>query len=268
MTQLNPAEAFSFGRSVNFGLTATDYRRYRLGFPPVLFERLAAFNIGQPGQKILDVGTGTGAVARGLAMRGAHVIGLDPAEALLDEARAIDRQMELQIEYVVGRVEDLDFSDGSFDVVTAGQCWHWFDRAVAARKVRRVLKPGGKIVIAHFDWIPLPGNVVAATEELILAHNPKWALAGATGLYPQWLTDLGIAQFVDLQTFSLDMDVTFTHEAWRGRIRASAGVRASLNETEVAVFDSDLAALLAERFPQDPLHITHRLWAVVGTALP
>ena len=42
----------------------------------------------------------------------------------------------------------------------------------AALEARRLLAPSGRLVIAHFDWLPLPGNVVEATEALIKAHNP------------------------------------------------------------------------------------------------
>ena len=69
--------------------------------------------------------------------------------------------------YVTARAEQTDLPDASFDVVTAGQCWHWFDRPKAAQEVRRLLVSKGWLVIAHFDWIPLPGNVVEATEKLI-----------------------------------------------------------------------------------------------------
>ena len=67
----------------NFGATAQDYARYRAGFPDSLFDRLVKYGIGLAGQNILDLGTGTGSLARGFARRGCKVIGLDPAEPLL-----------------------------------------------------------------------------------------------------------------------------------------------------------------------------------------
>ena len=115
------------------------------------------------------------------------------------------------------------------------------------------------------DWLPLPGNVVEATEALIERHNPAWRMGGGTGLHPRWLTDLAVAGFADLRTFSFDRDEPYSHEAWRGRIRASAGVQASLAPDEVERFDAELAALLRERFPADPLAVPHRVWAAIGT---
>jgi hypothetical protein len=126
--------------------------------------------------------------------------------------------------------------------------------------------PDGALVICYFDWLPLPGNVVAATEALILEHNPEWPLAGGLGMYPLWTLDVAEAGFRRLETFSFDVDVSYSHEAWRGRIRASAGVAASLPPDAVADFDGELAGLLDEDFPGEPLAIPHRVWALVARA--
>jgi SAM-dependent methyltransferase len=61
------------------------------------------------------------------------------------------------VDYRVGRAEATGLDAKSVDVVTAGQCWHWFDRGAATREVARILRTGGHIIIAHFDWIPLDG---------------------------------------------------------------------------------------------------------------
>lgn len=153
---------------------------------------------------------------------------------------------------------------GSADVVSAGQCWHWFDRPRAAREVARILQPEGSLVIAHFDWIALAGNVAHATEALIESHNPAWKLGGRLGVHPQWLRDLGEAGFRGLESFSYDVAVSYTHESWQGRVRASAGVGASLPEEKVREFDKALAQVLATRYPGEILEIPHRVFAVVA----
>ena len=103
-----------------------------------------------------------------------------------------------------------------------------------------------------------------ATEELIAAHNPAWRYAGGLGLYLPWLRDLGEVGFRDLETFSYDVDVAYTPESWRGRVRASYGVGATLSSEQVAAFDRALAALLAERFPGATLAVPHRVFAVIA----
>ncbi|CAG9000337.1 MAG: hypothetical protein CENE_02332 [Candidatus Celerinatantimonas neptuna] len=150
------------------------------------------------------------------------------------------------------------------DVVTAGPCWHWFNAPEVACECLRVLKPGGTLVICHFDWLLLQGNVVELTESLILKHNPQWKMAGGTGFYPRWLSDVASVGFLHLETFSFDCPVSYSHERWCGRIRASAGVQASLEFEQVRQFDLEHRWLLQQHFPQDPLIIPHRVWALVA----
>lgn len=254
----------AFGGAVAFGGTASDYATHRQGFPPAFFDALGARGLTGAGVRALDIGTGTGTVARGLALSGAQVSAIDPAPALMEQAETLDRAAGVSVAYLTAGAESLPFDDDSFDLAVAGQCWHWFDRPVAAAEAARVLRPGGALVIAHFDWLPLPGSVVALTEELILRHNPDWAMAGGTGIYPQWPGDMAAAGFAGIETFSFDVTARYTHDGWRGRIRASAGVAASLSEAGVADFDAAHAAALATAFPGDPLEVPHRVWAAVG----
>lgn len=254
------------GMQVDFGKTASDYARHRAGFPDAFFARLFGEGIAQPSARALDLGTGTGTVARGLALRGCKVTGLDPSAALLAQAAELDRAAGVQVDQVQSTVEAADFASDSFDLVTAGQCWHWFDRPRAAALARRGLRPGGRLAIAHFDWLPLAGNLVEDTERLIRAHNPAWNLGGGSGLYPAWLKEVREAGFGDVRTFSFDMAVPYSHVAWRGRIRASAGVGASLAPAAVERFDAELAALLAERHSAEPMAVPHCVWVLSAVA--
>jgi len=251
---------------IDFGRTAKDYGAHRAGFPEPLFERLARFGVGNTGQRLLDLGTGAGSLGRGFAMRGCQVTGLDPSPDLIEEARRLDRAAGVKSDYVVARAEETGLPGTSFDAVTAGQCWHWFDRPRAGREIRRLLVPGGTLALAHFDWIPLPGNLVAATEALIEAHNPDWRFGGMTGVHADELADVALAGFRDIETFSFDLDVAYDHAAWRGRIRASAGIGASLSPAAVERFDAAHAVMLAETFPDEPLAVPHRCFAVVCRA--
>lgn len=248
----------------DFGLTAEDYTQHRAGFPKEIVERLAAHGVALPGRDVVDLGTGTGSLARLFAQAGARVTAVDPAVQLLDQAKELDRAAEVDITYRVATAESTGLSTASYDIVSAGQSWHWFDAPEAGSESRRLLRPGGWLVIAHFDWLPLPGNVVEATEQLITAYNSAWSMGGGTGLYPRWLTDVATSGFAAIETFSFDLDVPYTPQAWTGRIRASAGVGASLPQAEVDAFSAELSGLLRERFPRDMLRIPHRTWAVVA----
>jgi SAM-dependent methyltransferase len=250
----------------DFGKTAQDYGRHRAGFPDAFFDRLMAMGIIRSGMRALDLGTGTGTIARGLALRGCEVTGLDRSQPLMDQARELDREAGVSVRYVNAPAEDTGLPRAGFDLVTAGQCWHWFDRPRAAAEARRLLVPGGRLVTANFDWIPLIGNMVEMTEKLIEKHSPNWKLGAGVGIHWYVMPGLSVAGFKNLETFSFDIDTIYSHEAWRGRIRASAGVGASLTPEQVTAFDDELRVMLAESFPEDPMPVLHRVFAAIGTA--
>ena len=194
------------------------------------------------------------------------MIGVDLDPRMIDEAKKLDLSTSgVSVRYVEAKAESTGLDSGAADVVTAGQCWHWFDQARTITEVIRLLKPGGKLVIANFDWLPLAGNVVETTEELIMQYNPDWHFGGGVGMYPQYLPVLTMAGVQNIETFSYDIDVSYTPEAWRGRIRASAGV-AALDEGSARRFDTSLRELLSKRFPASVLAVPHRVFAIVAEA--
>ncbi len=248
--------------TIDFGKTATDYANHRAGFPDSLFDRLFADGTLTAGDRLLDLGTGTGTLARSFTARGCAVTGLDPSASMLAEAVRLAEAQGTAVDFKEGRAEATGEPDNAFDVVTAGQCWHWFDGNAAAAEVNRVLRPGGHMVTAHLDWLPTPGSVAAATESIVLQINPGWPYGGGNGVHPKAMVDLAAAGFTDIESFSYDVDIRYSHIAWRGRMRASAGVAAVLDAPRVAAFDTALQKMLADRFPQDPLSVVHRIWVV------
>ncbi len=250
---------------VNFGLTAEDYAKHRAGFPVEFFERVFKDGLVKIGDRLADLGTGTGTLARGFAARGCDVTAIDISAQLIEQAKDLCLQQGVEVDFRFAKAEETGLPDEAFDVVTAGQCWHWFDRPRAAQEVRRILKAGGRVIIAHFDWLPLTGNVVDATEKLIQKYNAPWyeRFGNKCGIYPDWLRDLGEAGFVDIQSYSFDLPVMYAADAWRGRIRASSGVGASLSEEDVAKFDAELKSAL-EEFTKAMLvlEIPHRVFVV------
>jgi SAM-dependent methyltransferase len=191
---------------VNFGLTATDYARHRAGFSRSLLERLSAHGIGVPGQAVIDLGTGT--LAGGFARCGCRVIGIDPSQSMLDQARHLDEEAAVQVSDRAATAEETGLPHGCAEVVAAGQCWQWLDRPRAARECAHVLRSDGFL------------------------------------------------------SFSYDVDGPCSSEAWRGRVRASAGVGASLSPDRGTAFDRDLEKLIRSEFPGPVLHTPHRVFAV------
>lgn len=91
-------------------------------------------------------------------------------------------------------------------------------------------------------------------------------LAGTfvTGIHPLWFEDLSKTGFGEIECFGFDIYAPYSHEAWIGRIRTSAYVGASLPADAVQTFSDTHRALLARDFPNDPLQVPHRVFAVTG----
>jgi SAM-dependent methyltransferase len=251
---------------VDFGRAAAPYAQHRAGFPDRFFDdTLRGWGLIQPDHHALDVGCGAGSVALGLAQRGMRVTGLDPSTALLTEARRASAARNLFPAFIEARVEDTPLPDASQRLVTAGQCWHWFDRPAAATQCWRVLEPGGALVIAHLDFLmtdPIVRDTLALVREIGGDPTPGALKLGRHGLYPDWFADLTDAGFTELESRSFDLAIPYTREAWVGRMVASAGVGASRPQDDVDRF----TALLRTRLGGEPdtLHIPHRVFALRG----
>jgi SAM-dependent methyltransferase len=248
---------------IDFGRAARDYERFRPGFPESFFDRLEQEGWIRASIRALDLGTGTGSLALGFASRGLTVTGLDIAPGLLGAARRTANRQGLAATFVEGRAEATGLPAKSFELVSAGQCWWWFDAEPALREVNRLLVSGGRLLICDFSYLSLPGNVCARTEELILEHNPGWPKAGWRGVHPEQVQALDIGGFHDVDSFSYTVDVPFSHEAWRGRMRTCNGVGSALPPEVVERFDGELAELLAEEFAGE-LSVPHRVFAASG----
>jgi demethylmenaquinone methyltransferase/2-methoxy-6-polyprenyl-1,4-benzoquinol methylase len=104
----------------------------------------------KPGMDVIDVACGTGAVTRAildiLAGNG-HVLGVDPSEGMIAEARK-----HVPAEFKLGRAEQLPVPDAAFDFLSMGYALrHVEDLAVAFTEYRRVLKPGGRLLILEIS---------------------------------------------------------------------------------------------------------------------
>ncbi|MBT4793266.1 MAG: class I SAM-dependent methyltransferase [Halobacteriovoraceae bacterium] len=245
------------GREIDWGKTSRDYAKYRPGPPESFYKKLLSLDVGLENQKILDLGTGTGVLARQFAKQGCEVIGTDISDEQVNMADSLANDEGLNIDFFKSAAEDIHFPDNSFDVITANQCFLYFDKDKISKILKRILKPGGVFVTSHFSWMPFLDETAKASEELILKHNPSWTAHSYKGDIPP--IHGGLEQYFDLKGFFYyDEAIPFTRETWKGRIRACRGVGASLSEEAVKQFDSEHDELLKEITFED-FTIIHRL---------
>jgi SAM-dependent methyltransferase len=242
---------------IDWGKTSVDYAAWRPDYPDEFYSRLAERGIGLPDQRILDLGTGVGFLARRFARNGAKVVGIDVSSGQIEQARRLAVADKLNMEFLVRPAEETGLADADFDAVTASQCWLYFDKSRAIPEVKRLLRPGGVLLTCHFCWLPREDPIARASEALVLRHNPGWTAADWTGevpRFPEWAA--GQFELADLLVF--DAPISFTREQWRGRMRACRGVGASLPVGKVAAFDREHAELL-ERISEPSFAILHRI---------
>lgn len=113
----------------------------------------------RPGERVLDVATGTGLVARALVQRyGCAVVGLDQSPEMLARARAQlkrDPALERLVTFVSGEAERLPFADGEFDHLTFTYLLRYVDDPDATlRELARVVRPGGRVASLEFGVPP------------------------------------------------------------------------------------------------------------------
>lgn len=245
------------GRDIDWGRTSRDYSVHRPGPPPSYFDRLQALGIGTPGQRLLDLATGTGTVARGFASRGCRVAGIDIAQEQVEMARASASEAGLDVAWHAGPVEMLPFEPASFEAATANQCWLYFDTANLIPALERVLTPGGLVAITHFSYMPRRSALARASEELVLRANPDWEGADWNERVPL-SEDWAGAGLRRRALLVYDEPIAFTRESWRGRMRALRGIGPSLSADAVEAFDREHAALLDEIAPPE-FEIPHRI---------
>ena len=245
------------GKVIDWSKTSDDYAKYRPGPPPSFYKKLQALDIGLPGQKILDLGTGTGVLGRNFAKQEAIVSGTDILPAQIEVAKRLSKGENLEIDFKVAPAEDQPYSDHQFDVITACQCWLYFDKNRIIKEVKRLLKSTGVLVTCHLSWLPREDKIAKKTEELVLKFNPHWTAGNFSGTippFPKWAEE----SFKLRGMFYYDEQILFTRDTWRGRIRACRGVGAELSQDEVNNFDQALDQLL-KNLADDEFTVLHRM---------
>ena len=231
----------------------------------------------EPSTHVLDLASGTGVVAREAARRvgeAGSVTAIDISSAMLSRSAANPPAMHAApIRHFEASAESLPFADGAFDVIICQQGLQFFpDPQDAVHEMRRVLRPGGKVVIAVWarGYPAVPFNVYCEELERVGAQPPyprafdmdtyTMSVLSVTGLLEE-------ARFSEVAGHRADLDVT-----WATAEMAAGGVLGTpfapsvqaLSERQRAEYDAAVLAQFAPEVPGGP--VRRRTSAVIATA--
>lgn len=206
----------------SFGLDPARYDRTRPHYPDAMVDRILAES---PGRRVLDVGIGTGISARPFEEAGCQVLGIDVDARMAEFARAEGFDVE------VAKFEDWDASGRSFDVVVAGQAWHWVDPVDGVEKAAEVLAPGGRLAVFWNVFQP-PSDLSAAFSAVyrrVLPDSPfSRGTSGGLAAYSGQLakTADGIREaggFDEPEQWRVDWDRRYSRDEWLDLVPTSGG---------------------------------------------
>jgi ubiquinone/menaquinone biosynthesis C-methylase UbiE len=251
-------EAIDKGNAFDFGSTSLDYSKYRDIYPNSIFTYLIANGIGKKDQKVLDLATGTGALPRAMYKFGAKYIGIDISNEQIKQAIRLTKEQNMNIEYKVCPAESTELLSNDFDVITAVQCFIYFDRNRVLPEIKRLLKANGKFVVIWMTWLPYEDRIAEETEKIVRKYNSHWTGFGYkrsnNNKMAEWVKDY----FIEINRKVYNEKIQFTYETWAGRIRACRGISAALPENIVKIFNEEHLRKLKE-MTKEPFEILHEI---------
>lgn len=236
------------GKGFDWGRVSSEYAKYRDIYPQEFYQKILDLGLCRDGQKVLDLGTGTGVLPRNLYSYGAKWVGTDISEEQIQQAQKLSAGMD--IDYYAAATEDLDFPSESFDVITACQCFWYFDHKKVMPNLHRMLKSNDKLLVLYMAWLPYEDKIAGKSEELVLKYSPKWSGAGET-LRPISIPDCYRLRFDMLCHKEYLLNVHFSRDTWNGRMKACRGIGASLSREELKAWESEHLKLLSEIAPEE-----------------
>ena len=214
------------GKAFDWGKTSKEYAKFRDIYPEEFYKKIVDRGLCVNGQKVLDLGTGTGVVPRNMYKYGAQWTGTDVSPEQIEQAKILAADGNMKIDFIAAATEQLDFPKESFDVITACQCFWYFNPDIVVPKIKSLLKKGGiflKLYISYMKEDP----VTQDSNALVKKINPSWHGAASA------LEDLRRHYFENPQLETFITEIPFTREFYKYVApRKSEEIFAHLQELE------------------------------------
>ncbi|MFF2887101.1 class I SAM-dependent methyltransferase [Paenibacillus sp. NPDC057967] len=196
-----------------------NYVLYRPTYPGAaidfLYEKLG---VG-PDSVIADLGAGTGIFSKLLLERGSRVIGVEP-NAAMREAAVLALGGSERYQAVAASAEETGLPTHSVDFIVCAQSYHWFDRELARAEFKRILKPGGKVVLIWNSRKTFGTPFLEQFEKMLLEYGTDYEKVGHKSITLDTLRSYFADGGPTLNTFSIEQ--LLDEDALKGRLLSSS----------------------------------------------
>ena len=223
-----------------FSSRVDNYVKYRPSYPPEVVTLLAAKCGLPPRALVADIGAGTGLLAELFLKNGNRVLGVEPNREMREAGARLLGDYP-QYTSVDGTAEATTLADKSVDIITAGQAFHWFDRAKARAEFARILRPNGWVALVWNERRVDSTPFLAAYEQLLRTYSSEYATLNHRQVDQQMIAAFFKAGTFSVQTF--ENRQIFDFEGVKGRLLSSSYTPEPGQPTYQPMLD-DLAAIV------------------------
>lgn len=210
----------------NYDQIADAYIKSRDDIPEAFIDNLELRGIEISGAKIADLGAGPGYLSDMLSKKGAIIDAVDPTKDFIKFAKKQFKNNQ-RIKFMEGTAEKSGLPSQTYDIVIVMRAWHWFDRDEVIDEVKRILKPGGFLVVGDVGFTGA-SKAVKESMKIIRKSARDYSIGnmGSKGYTDQlinnfpveWYDEWQLSKFDLIESFKREYKVKYKHDDWMGRL--------------------------------------------------
>ena len=202
-----------------FSSRVEQYVQYRPSYPVAAIDYLMNEVGVRPGTAVADIGAGTGIFTKLLLERGARVTAVEPNQAMREAAMlTLGKNPNLQV--VAAAAEDTGLPEQSVDFIVCAQAFHWFDRVKAQEEFKRILRPGGKVVLIWNSRLSEGTPFLTGYEQLLHTYATDYNAVNHRNLDEQALASFFASGSMRVARFPHQQ--LLNYEGLSGRLQSSS----------------------------------------------
>lgn len=202
-----------------FSNRVDSYLKYRPSYPKEAVDYLYDFVGLRSNSKIADIGSGTGIFSKLLLERGSNVIAVEPNQAM---RVAVEQMLESNPNFqtISGSAESTGLPDQSVEFIVCAQAFHWFDRLAAQTEFRRILQPGGRVILIWNSRLTNGTSFREEYDQLLHTYGTDYEKVNHKNISQTML--LSFFKEGTMREVRFRMSQEFDFEGLRGRLLSSS----------------------------------------------